>query len=135
MIQFTCPCGKPLHARDEYAGQTTRCPQCGRDLLIPGEQGVQAQAPPPPSDWTEDDRPRGRRRPRAGDRDWADRPPPATTSGMAIGSAILGVLSLFLCSVITGIPAIIFGALGLRAIGRSDGRLQGKGLAITGLVA
>jgi len=28
MIRFTCPCGKSLSARDEYAGETTRCPDC-----------------------------------------------------------------------------------------------------------
>jgi hypothetical protein len=136
MLQFTCPCGKALHARDEYAGQTTRCPGCGRDLVIPADQGVQGEAPPPPRDGPDDGPPR-RRRPRIGDDDWYDqsrRSRRPGTSGMAIGSAILGVLSLFLCSLITGIPAIILGAIGLRAIGQSEGRLQGKGFAITGLV-
>ena len=130
MIQFTCPCGKPLHAREEYVGQTTRCPQCGRELIIPAEQGVQALTPPPepaPRDWP-DDRPLRRPGPA-----WAGRPRPPAASGMAIASTILGVLSLF-CSLVTAIPAIILGALGLRAIKRSEGRLGGKGLAVTGLV-
>ena len=42
MIRFTCPCGKSLSARDEYVGETTRCPDCGRELIIPSEEGVQA---------------------------------------------------------------------------------------------
>ena len=131
MIQFTCPCGKVLHAKEEYAGETTRCPRCDRELVIPGEQGVQAEAPPPREAPPEALRPGRARR---DDRSWEDRPRPPAVSGMAVTSTILGVLSLFLCSVFTGIPAIIFGALGLHAIGRSNGRLQGKGLAITGLV-
>ena len=131
MIHFRCPCGKALHAREEYVGQTTRCPQCGTDLAIPSESGVQAAAPPPPRDWP-DERPRpgpGRRY----DRAWADRQRPPATSGMAVASMVLGLASLA-CSLFTAIPALILGALGIRAINRSEGRLQGKGLAVTGLV-
>ena len=71
MIQFTCPCGKPLHAREEYVGQTTRCPQCGRELVIPAEEGVQAQTRPAPRNWPDEDRGAG---PAWYDRAWADRP-------------------------------------------------------------
>jgi hypothetical protein len=129
MIRFTCPCGKSLSARDEYAGETTRCPDCKRELTIPSGEGVQA-APvaPDPAD-------EGIRQSRRGRDDALDEGPgPAKTSGMAITSTILGVLSLVLCSVFTGLPAIIFGGLGLSAIGRSRGRLTGKGLAITGII-
>jgi hypothetical protein len=35
MIAFTCPCGQPFQARDEHAGQVTRCPRCGREQRIP----------------------------------------------------------------------------------------------------
>ena len=39
-----------------------------------------------------------------------------------------------LCSVFTGLPAIILGALGLRDIGLGQGRVGGKGLAIAGII-
>jgi prepilin-type processing-associated H-X9-DG protein len=55
------------------------------------------------------------------------------TSGCAIASFILGILSLFLCF-ITALPAIICGIVALIKIGNSDARLKGTGLAITGMV-
>lgn len=132
MIQFTCPCGKALHAQDEHAGRTTRCPACGRDLAIPDAEGVQtADAPRSPG------RPRDdalRDEPNRTRADWDDRRRPPSTSGKAVASIILGVLSLLLCSVFTGLPAILLGALGLGDIGRGQGRVGGKGLAITGIV-
>jgi hypothetical protein len=33
-IQFECVCGKKLQAKDEHAGKQTRCPSCGRRLVI-----------------------------------------------------------------------------------------------------
>jgi hypothetical protein len=42
-IQLTCPCGRKLQIKDEYAGQEGQCPSCGRTLEIPDA------APPPPS--------------------------------------------------------------------------------------
>ncbi len=127
MIEFRCPCGKALHAREEYVGQTTRCPQCGRDLAIPTQQGVQAQ---PPTDAPAEP---PRRPPYGDDRGWAGRSPAGATSGMALAGMILGLVSL-VGTLFTGIPAVILGALGLRAVSRSEGKLRGKGFAITGLV-
>jgi hypothetical protein len=132
MIHFTCACGKALHAKEDYAGQMTRCPQCGRDLPIPGDRAIQADVPPP-----REALPEGVRRDRRphGDRDWEQRPPPPATSGMAVASTIFGVVSLLpVCSLLAGVPAIILGAVSLITIGRSEGRLKGKGLAITGLI-
>ena len=107
MIPFTCPCGKALHAKDEHAGQPTRCPECGRELAIPGGGGVQtADAPRFPGRPADEDvrrslpdRPSGA--------EWEDRP----------------------------LPAIGLGALGLWDIGNSQGRKKGEGLAITGIIA
>ena len=47
MISFTCPCGAALHVQDECAGQATRCPQCGREVSVPGAQGVPTAGRPP----------------------------------------------------------------------------------------
>ncbi len=128
MIHFNCPCGKSLTAREEYAGETTRCPDCGRDLTIPGAEGVQAA----PVSRAPDEE--GIRRSRPDRQDSDESPRPIKTSGMAIASIILGIASLAVCSVFSGIPAVILGAVSLGAIGRSRGRLTGRGLAITGIV-
>jgi hypothetical protein len=46
MIRVTCPgCGVKLNAKDELAGRTRRCPQCGAPVPIPK---VETPAEPPP---------------------------------------------------------------------------------------
>jgi prepilin-type processing-associated H-X9-DG protein len=60
---------------------------------------------------------------------------PLQTSGKAIASLVLGILSIVLCcNVFTGIPAIIFGALGLGDVKNGQGRIKGQGMAIAGMV-
>jgi hypothetical protein len=121
MIDFTCDCGKSLQAREEHAGQRTRCPDCGRELRIP--EPSTAVEPGPPG-----------RRPRGADEEYDAYEParsPERTSGMAKASLILGLL--LPCTFFTGIPAIICGILGLVSVGRSNGRLAGTGLAIAGI--
>lgn len=63
---------------------------------------------------------------------------PARTSGLAISSLVLGLLSFCLLA-FTSIPGLICGIMGLRRIARSEAgglgpRLTGRGLAITGIV-
>lgn len=58
---------------------------------------------------------------------------PARTSGKAIASLILGIASL-ICTVLTGIPALILGIISLVQIHRSHGRMSGQGLAIGGII-
>ena len=56
----------------------------------------------------------------------------AKTSGLAIASLVLGILSM--CSgFLTGIPALILGVIALSKISKSTGMLKGQGLAVTGL--
>ncbi|UCG58489.1 MAG: protein kinase [Phycisphaerales bacterium] len=55
------------------------------------------------------------------------------TSGMAIASLILGIGGIFTAG-LTAIVGLVLGAIGLRAIRRSEGRLTGRGLAIAGVV-
>lgn len=62
-----------------------------------------------------------------------DAPPLEAKSRKARASFTLGLLS-FLVSFLAGVPAIINGLLGLREMRRSGGRLQGKRLAISGIV-
>jgi hypothetical protein len=56
-------------------------------------------------------------------------------SGKAVASLVLGIVSVMCCAgPITGIPAIIFGLLGRRDIARSEGQMDGSGLAVAGIV-
>jgi prepilin-type processing-associated H-X9-DG protein len=55
------------------------------------------------------------------------------TSGLAIASLVCAILSVFTCMV-SAIPAIILGIIGLVKIGNSKGRLKGTGMAIAGIV-
>lgn len=59
--------------------------------------------------------------------------PQQDTSGKAVASLVLGI-SVFLFSILTGIPAIIFGHLAKSDIRKSGGRLQGDGMALAGLI-
>ena len=56
---------------------------------------------------------------------------PGTTSGKALGSLVSGLLFFFFPA---SIVAIILGHLSLSEIKKSGGRLEGRGLAIAGLV-
>jgi hypothetical protein len=60
---------------------------------------------------------------------------PPKTDGGAITSMVLGIASFVLClSFLAGIPAIILGHISRSKIKKSNGRLQGDGLALTGLI-
>ena len=63
---------------------------------------------------------------------------PTKTSGLAVASLVLGILSCPL-SVLTGIPGLVCGIMGLNRIARSERtpggpRLTGQGLAIAGII-
>jgi Protein of unknown function (DUF1559)/Domain of unknown function (DUF4190) len=55
------------------------------------------------------------------------------TSGMAVASLILGLLS-FCTSFLTGGPAVVLAIMSLIAIKNSNGQVRGTGLAIGGLI-
>lgn len=58
---------------------------------------------------------------------------PPKTSGAAVASMILGVTSLA-CLCATALPGLICGFVGLSNIGKSNGQLKGRGLAIGGII-
>jgi len=60
--------------------------------------------------------------------------PPATTSGLAVASLVMGILSFTVFPVLPGVLAVIFGHSALSSIRSSEGRLMGDGLAIAGLI-
>ncbi len=57
---------------------------------------------------------------------------PPKTSGLAIASLVLGILTVPTCG-LGGILGLILGIVSLVKISNSNGRLTGKGMAITGL--
>jgi competence protein ComGC len=61
-------------------------------------------------------------------------PQPPKNSTLAIWSLVLGILSLTLCSLFAGIPAVICGHMASGRVKRSGGLLTGQGLALAGLI-
>ncbi len=59
---------------------------------------------------------------------------PATTSGLAVTSLILGILSLGIIPILAAIPAIICGHVSRSRIKQSGGALRGEGMALAGLI-
>lgn len=76
---------------------------------------------------------------RAGDgqRSWAPAQPypgvARPTSGMAVASLVLGILSITMCSGLTSLPGLVCAIVGMRETG-ATGAKGGRGLAIAGLV-
>jgi hypothetical protein len=56
---------------------------------------------------------------------------PTQVSGLAVASLVLGIVWLY---GLGSLLAVIFGSIALSQIGRSNGRLGGRGMAIAGLV-
>ena len=63
-------------------------------------------------------------------------PPPSPvreTSGLAIASLVCGILGFLTCG-LTGIAAVITGHLAMSSIKRGNGAIEGKGMALAGLI-
>jgi hypothetical protein len=146
MIRFVCECGKQLQARDENAGKLVLCPACKRQLTVPDlppPDSVQPDEPaarPSAEPRVQKSRPALRDEPEEEHEEEADdrprrRPREATgSSGKAIASLVLGILSLCGCTCLAGLPSILLGILSLRDIGKAAGTLTGKPMAIIGLI-
>jgi len=61
-------------------------------------------------------------------------PPAAPNSSKATTSLILGIVSIVLCGLFLGVPAMILSRQAKREIAESQGRLGGDGLATAGFV-
>ncbi|KRG63883.1 membrane protein [Stenotrophomonas humi] len=61
-------------------------------------------------------------------------PAPRQTSSYAVISLVAGILGWTLLPFLGSICAIIFGHMGRGEIRRSDGQMEGDGLAIAGLI-
>jgi len=118
MIEFRCTCGKLLKAREELIGRLTQCPSCAKEFAVPSTSAAEETA--------------GRSHEER-DLDRGQAPRPSRKSGRALTALILGIASVpFL--LFAGIPAIIFGILGIRDVTQGRGRVDGIGMAITGIV-
>jgi hypothetical protein len=63
----------------------------------------------------------------------AETTPPQRTSLLALAAFVLGLAAVPLLAA-AGVPALVVGFRGLRAVNGSDGRLRGAGLALAGMV-
>jgi hypothetical protein len=107
-----CPkCSQSIECPVDYLDQLISCPTCQAQIL------ARPLAPPPAPPATP----------------FAN-PNPPQTSGLAVWSLVLGILSLPCLSIFSAIPAVICGHKALSRINYSRGSLSGKGLAIAGLV-
>lgn len=62
---------------------------------------------------------------------------PARTSAMAVTSLVMGIVGIITCGItllLTAPVGLVLGAIALNKIGKSQGRLGGKGLALTGVI-
>jgi prepilin-type processing-associated H-X9-DG protein len=109
-IVIRCECGKEFETADENAGRRGRCPACQRVVIVPQANPYAAPEFAPLYELG-----------------------PPRTSGKAVASFILGLCSL-VCFVITGIPAVILGILGLGDINNPKKNLTGKWMAVSGIV-
>ena len=107
-ISVTCECGRRFETPEANAGCRAPCPDCGRELTVP--------KPAPLSEVLF----------------ISAEAAPAVNSGKAVASLTLGVLFFFAC--LSGVPAILLGRQALSDIGRSGGRLRGRGMAVAGIV-
>jgi hypothetical protein len=60
--------------------------------------------------------------------------PAPTTSGLAVTSLVLGILSITILPILPAIPAVICGHVARAKIKQSAGALAGSGLALAGLI-
>jgi hypothetical protein len=63
------------------------------------------------------------------------KPPQETkTDALAIASLVLGILSIVCLGLLSGIPGIVCGHMGLKSIKNSNGALTGQGIGVAGLI-
>jgi large-conductance mechanosensitive channel len=62
------------------------------------------------------------------------RPVESSTSGAAVASLVLGIVSWIFLPFVAAIAAVITGHIGLGSIKRSAGAMRGRGMAIAGLI-
>jgi hypothetical protein len=138
MIRFTCECGQQLQARDEHAGKVIVCPKCKNQTRVPElpATSIQPEEPPeqaPPRARVQRERPALRDEPNE-EETRPRRQRESASSGKALASLVLGILSFCGCSCLTGLPAVVLGILSLLDISKAAGTLTGKPMAVIGIL-
>jgi DNA-directed RNA polymerase subunit RPC12/RpoP len=131
MITFQClGCGQQLTVEEDRAGLNVTCFHCNQIIRVPhippaGEPPAPGQRVEwPPAGYKSPSRlPQTATGPYAGTR----------TSGKAIASLVLGIVSLFCFGVFTGTLAVVYGVIAQDEIRRNPS-LMGSGLATAGIV-
>ncbi len=59
--------------------------------------------------------------------------PDIKTTGFAVASLVCAIVGIFVGAVILGPLAVVFGAVALSRIKKSEGRIKGRGLGIAGI--
>jgi hypothetical protein len=143
-IVVRCPgCGAEYRVSESAAGTSFRCkaPGCGEQFNVPeivadeddfasnleeAAADVGQPLPLPVRARTPQKTPAPREKRTSAARG------PVALSDLAHVSRVLGISSI-LCSYLTGLPAVVLGIIALVRIHRSHGRLQGTGMAVTGI--
>ncbi len=126
-ITFRCEgCGKRLSAPVNRAGALAKCPSCGGQVRIPDAAKALAGSEAVPQAQEAAGAPVAE----------THLPPPAAagTSGLAITSLVLGILSVGCLGILAGLPAIMCGHIAHGRIRRSGGQLKGAVAAIVGFI-
>jgi hypothetical protein len=144
LIEFSCQhCASPIGVARGLAGATIRCPSCGQPTAVPPEPAAvpepepRPEVQPAPAAATEAPWWMTSSHPPQAPGPFAGLPPPpgvaiqqSDSSALATASLVLGILSIvpLLCvGWVSGVPAIILGAMALQ-------RGQPRALAIAGIV-
>ena len=129
-IVVKCPkCGADLKVDRSAAGQEGECPDCGQAIKIPAAEqkplvtiAAPRQPPVPPTSAPVT----------------ASAPAAKTMCGLAVASLVMGILAVIPGAVCGGplfaILGIVFSCVAQSKIKRSGGLLEGRGLAVAGLV-
>ena len=143
-IVVRCPgCGAKYRVPERAAGQSVRCQNadCGQEISVPevvadeddfasnldeaaADFGEPSLPPVPASSPQKTPARRKKKTSAASER--------YVLSELASVSRVLGLWSILL-SYLTGLPAVVLGIIALVRIHRSHGRIQGAGMAITGI--